>query len=223
MLLVGAPSMTVAASFDCDRAATETEIAICSDPELSALDELMGQAYQSANVSATWMTPQELQNTQVDWLHERNRCGDNSDCLRASYVQRLDELSTGVRILNVTNNFTSFIYEGEPVSGACRNGTELSNWGQCVTWIRGGPSFRAVSVEGAMAFNFEYLGINGHMCGLAGRADKVNGLWLYQNQSDSCALRIELGADGIALNPTPECDGYCGSRAQGRMEYIIEY
>ena len=32
----------MAASFDCDNAATETEIAICSDPELSALDELAG-------------------------------------------------------------------------------------------------------------------------------------------------------------------------------------
>ena len=42
MLLVGAPSLTLAASFDCDKAATETEIAICSDPELSALDELAG-------------------------------------------------------------------------------------------------------------------------------------------------------------------------------------
>ena len=40
MLLVGAPSLALAASFDCDRAATETEIAICADPELSALDEL---------------------------------------------------------------------------------------------------------------------------------------------------------------------------------------
>ena len=40
MLLVGAPSLTLAASFDCDKATTETEIAICADPELSALDEL---------------------------------------------------------------------------------------------------------------------------------------------------------------------------------------
>ncbi|MDB9943433.1 hypothetical protein OAD19_00050 [Octadecabacter sp.] len=41
LMLVGVvPSTTAAASFDCDKAATETEIAICSDPELSALDEL---------------------------------------------------------------------------------------------------------------------------------------------------------------------------------------
>ena len=42
MLVVGVPSIAAAASFDCDRAATETEIVICSDPELSALDELAG-------------------------------------------------------------------------------------------------------------------------------------------------------------------------------------
>ena len=30
-----------AASFDCSKATTETEIAICSDPELSALDETL--------------------------------------------------------------------------------------------------------------------------------------------------------------------------------------
>ena len=32
---------THAASFDCSKATTETEIAICNDPELSALDELL--------------------------------------------------------------------------------------------------------------------------------------------------------------------------------------
>ena len=31
-----------AASFNCDKAITESEIAICADPELSALDDLMG-------------------------------------------------------------------------------------------------------------------------------------------------------------------------------------
>ncbi|MDB9943438.1 hypothetical protein OAD19_00075 [Octadecabacter sp.] len=42
MLVAGVPSIAAAASFDCDRAATETEIAICNDPKLSALDELSG-------------------------------------------------------------------------------------------------------------------------------------------------------------------------------------
>ena len=35
---IGMGTVVKAASFDCNKAATETEIAICSDPELSALD-----------------------------------------------------------------------------------------------------------------------------------------------------------------------------------------
>ena len=41
LLSVGMGTVVKAASFDCNKAATETEIAICSDPELNALDELM--------------------------------------------------------------------------------------------------------------------------------------------------------------------------------------
>ena len=38
LLSMGVGSVTKAASFDCNKATTETEIAICNDPELSALD-----------------------------------------------------------------------------------------------------------------------------------------------------------------------------------------
>ena len=36
-----------AASFNCSKATTETEIAICADPELSALDEDLGFIYSA--------------------------------------------------------------------------------------------------------------------------------------------------------------------------------
>ena len=38
--ILGTTNLAHAASFDCNKATTETEIAICNDPELSALDEL---------------------------------------------------------------------------------------------------------------------------------------------------------------------------------------
>ncbi len=44
-LSVGLASVGTAASFDCSKATTETEIAICADPELSALDRLMGMIW----------------------------------------------------------------------------------------------------------------------------------------------------------------------------------
>ena len=105
MLLVGAPSLTLAASFDCDKATTETEIAICADPELSALDELMG---------ALWVTLEPSDKViaeQREWLEQRDdynatpiciwdRGQDNSFnvCLRDHYKYRIPELVTGCSI-----------------------------------------------------------------------------------------------------------------------------
>ena len=43
MLVVGAPSLTLAASFDCDRAATQIDVAACKNPELSAYEDLLRQ------------------------------------------------------------------------------------------------------------------------------------------------------------------------------------
>ena len=47
LLSVGVGSVGQAASFDCNKATTETEIAICSDPELSALDEILASLFQT--------------------------------------------------------------------------------------------------------------------------------------------------------------------------------
>ena len=43
MLVVGAPSIAAAASFDCDRAATQIDVAACNNPELSAYENLLKQ------------------------------------------------------------------------------------------------------------------------------------------------------------------------------------
>ena len=45
LLSVGVGSVGKAASFDCNKTTTETEIAICSEPELSDLDELVGSIW----------------------------------------------------------------------------------------------------------------------------------------------------------------------------------
>lgn len=219
--LLGASSY--AASFDCNRASTTTEHAVCDYPELSALDDLMGQAYLLAKASADWIAPEELKNTQKAWAQQRNRCSDNYDCLRSSYIQRLEEVSNGVLHFSVGRNSASYVYEGEPVSGACPSGTTLSDWGQCVSWFRGGPFFRGVSAGGAMAFSYEYFGANGHMCSLSGRADNVDGFWFFKDERSTCALRIGLGPRGLSLNPTPECNRYCGMRAQGGLEQVIPF
>ena len=65
LLSVGFGSVGKAASFDCNKATTETEIAICSDPELSALDEEMAEAWMR-------LDGQVSKSNQFQWLIERD-------------------------------------------------------------------------------------------------------------------------------------------------------
>lgn len=74
-----------AASFDCNKATTETEKAICSDPELSALDDLLGIAWNKSKKLVSI-------DSQKKWLQSRNLCENNNDCLRKEIGLRIGTL-----------------------------------------------------------------------------------------------------------------------------------
>jgi uncharacterized protein YecT (DUF1311 family) len=66
-------------NFDCSKASTNVEIAICDDPELSALDELIAISYSaSRNISHN---KDSLSNTQKKWLMERDKVSGKVDNL----------------------------------------------------------------------------------------------------------------------------------------------
>jgi uncharacterized protein len=81
---LGTINFSHAASFDCSKATTETEIAICNDPELSALDYRMSLIWGRVNGRL------DIQD-QKDWLTERDQCGDIY-CLKASITERINLL-----------------------------------------------------------------------------------------------------------------------------------
>ena len=94
LLSVGVGNLVQAASFDCNKATTETEIAICNDPELSALDDRLSGVYVKGrqvtkNVSGSNL---KIQNDQIDWLNKRNQCGPETSCLLNAYQTRIEEL-----------------------------------------------------------------------------------------------------------------------------------
>ena len=111
LLSLGVGSVGNAASFDCNKATTETEIAICSDPELSALDELMAEAYflaKAANASSH-CKPSRMElfaflcgekanefllADQKRWLTDRNIMQTSGDLFDKMY-RRTIELSSG--------------------------------------------------------------------------------------------------------------------------------
>jgi len=83
-----------AASFDCAKAVTQVEKLICSDPELSKLDDRLGADYKKATDlsrqqrgASLGVDPILIQD-QVEWLKSRNTCKDAA-CIKKSYTTRL--------------------------------------------------------------------------------------------------------------------------------------
>lgn len=79
-----------AASFDCAKAQTRVEKLICSDAELSKLDDDLTAAYTTALKSDDKVT--SIRQTQRQWLKDRNSCTD-ANCLIGAYAERLAALS----------------------------------------------------------------------------------------------------------------------------------
>lgn len=107
LLSVGIGSVGKAASFDCNKATSETEIAICSDPDLSALDEMLASLFQT-KVSINFEL--ELQSNYGDevlfpsflstdtrakqrlWINNNQlKCYSNTICLVHSYLDRISD------------------------------------------------------------------------------------------------------------------------------------
>lgn len=80
-----------AASFDCKKASTLVEKAICADPKLSALDDHLSQSYAETIDSVS--DAASLKVAQKAWLQERNKC-QTPACVSKAYQARIALLDT---------------------------------------------------------------------------------------------------------------------------------
>ena len=78
-------------SFDCLGASTKSEIAVCSDSGLSALDVNMATQYRRAIGSASPEEGALLQRTRDRFVAYRDRC-PNRSCIADAYVGRMKEI-----------------------------------------------------------------------------------------------------------------------------------
>ena len=81
------PTFGAAASFNCAKASTANEVAICSDDELSTLDETLAVVYKQARSSVS--DAKRLKNEQVNWIKSLGTCNGNVDCLISAYRNRV--------------------------------------------------------------------------------------------------------------------------------------
>src|SRR5215467_3600209 len=89
-VLLSRPLSALATSFDCSQLLTAVEQMICSDAELSQLDDKLANAYKATKSRAPTST--RLASDQRQWLAGRDACTDRQ-CIRASYETRLRELT----------------------------------------------------------------------------------------------------------------------------------
>jgi len=87
-----APVATARPSFDCRKARTRGEIAVCNDPELASLDRQMSAQFYRALSAASPGARLMLQRTRTRFLRYRDSCG-SSACIAEAYSARMREIS----------------------------------------------------------------------------------------------------------------------------------
>ncbi len=120
-----------AASFDCNKAKSPVEKAICTDSELSKLDEDLSQTYKAALIE--YPVANYLRIRQREWIKTNSFCDKNKfiPCLKEKYKERIKKLSD-VSKIQVYSNTNKFSYEdGDAVAEIRREGNKfsISLWG----------------------------------------------------------------------------------------------
>ena len=91
-LTFAVPAVASAASFDCARARSPDEKAICANTVLNDKDVKMSVLYDINRKTLAMGGRGALMDAQQQWLRDRRTCGANRACLNRSYDKRLDEL-----------------------------------------------------------------------------------------------------------------------------------
>jgi len=80
-----------AASFDCSKASTQQEKAVCANPTLSALDDKLAEAYKAAR--SVSQDAEKLKLEQIEWIKEVRKCQSDASCIERLYKSRLSALN----------------------------------------------------------------------------------------------------------------------------------
>lgn len=128
------PSITFGASFDCSKATTNTELAICENPQLSILDEIMALSYRQLMQEVS--DKKSLKDKQLAFLAKNKSCNGNLYCLKQNYIIRTIEVNT--QSIDLRN----FLEKKKwlPLSGTCGSktgGFSFQKGNETITLIMG--------------------------------------------------------------------------------------
>ncbi len=188
-LTVAATSAAAQASFDCSRAGTMVEHAICSDPALAALDRDVAEAYGAARAGQPSTVRDQLLAEQRARLAARDGCGSDRTCLSSAMQNRLAALQASDTSAAPTDGFTGLYCSEGAVMGMQLVGSSL---------------------------RFDFMVFSGmHSCGtpiLTGQ--RIGAGWTAVD--GACRLHVTVeGQDIVVRTDTPAAckEAYCGARA----------
>jgi uncharacterized protein len=121
------------ASFDCAKAKSKVEKAICADPDLSKMDEQLGTVYKTA--LATHPLPSYVKARQIEWLKDLPK-GDSPGFvarLQEKYRDRIAHLKNASLVAVYSDAQEKFSYDNGDAVAELWSGVDgkihLSVWG----------------------------------------------------------------------------------------------
>ncbi|MEO0762140.1 MAG: peptidoglycan-binding protein, partial [Pseudomonadota bacterium] len=111
----GGVARTPRPSFDCARASTPTEFAICDDAALADLDRELSAAWSDARALGADTGQQRA------WMQRRNACGASAPCIAEAMETRIEDL-TGAPVQAPYASATARAATGTGVAGAGATG-----------------------------------------------------------------------------------------------------
>jgi uncharacterized protein len=168
-----------APSFDCAKAKTPQEKAICSDAELAGADAALAHRYGQV-ISANPAYAEGLRSAQRSWLKDRQTCTGARAvaCLKDRYERRLAELRGA-----------SMLACAKPVL----NGTAFTV--SCIA--PNTPQKMKLTVAGSKGDFAELKNLTIARDGAAPQSFKLDGQYYFDNLADSLIALIDVNFDGF--------------------------
>lgn len=202
LALVAAAPASAAPSFDCAKAASDVEHAICELPELQWLDRQMARLYGFVKAAADEKGRAALVQAQRAFIAERDACEPTYFCIQAAYHARLRQLGA----------MTPF---GEPFAVY-----RMESGAGADAFLSG--ELAIVRMGGIGAAQFFTVGANGHTCVAEFDEGEISGKGnIRATLADACSILIEPNGDDMTVS-TKGCETYCGMRASldGRYDLV---
>jgi uncharacterized protein len=203
------------ASFDCKKAATPVEKAICDSSVTAELDVALDEIYR-ASLARRPAERTTLEAAQRQWLAARNaRCArgkPDQNCLEQMYKARIIALVRADRGIGAQGSFITGRYDYRQKG-------------------EGGEMFLAEMPDGSTLVMIETVNVghrSPHTCAFSGRlSDRRGDVLGYRDQeaSKTCGLEIAVTGNRAVIRETPKdcfevAQYYCGAHGYMLGNYV---